>query len=498
MFEKVLIANRGEIAIRIAQTLKELNIKSVAVYSEADRNAPHVWAADEAFEIGPAAAAESYLNIDAVLKVAKMSGVDAIHPGYGFLGENTDFASAVADAGLTFIGPSPESMGKMGDKSRARELAENAGVPVTPGVSAMSNPEEILQAAMKVGFPLLLKASAGGGGKGMRLVEDQANLADSIEAAQREAKSSFGDERLIVEKYIQPARHIEVQIMADQHGNVVALGERECSLQRRHQKIIEESPSPVVNEDLREKLYESACNLVRAVNYSNAGTVEFLLGPDDSFYFMEMNARLQVEHPVTELVTGLDLVQMQLEVAAGQKLSVSQNDIKLHGHAIEARLYAEDAKRDFLPMTGEILALHWPNLVGFRVDSGISLGQEIHAHYDPMLAKLVSWGSDREQARRRLIQALTESAILGLVTNRDFLIKLLKSEMFSDSETFTNSIEQWIDNHSEDDDEIPVEMLLAATLAFDHRRTSGNSLVGFDESDPHSPWKVLGGWRHLE
>lgn len=497
MFKKVLIANRGEIAIRIAQTLREMGIQSVAIYSDVDREAPHVWAADEAYEIGLAPPSDSYLNIDAILSAADRSGAEAVHPGYGFLSESADFVEAVIDAGMVFIGPSATSMRMLGDKSEARELAEQAGVPITAGTSAMSDQDEILVAAKRIGFPLLLKASAGGGGKGMRLVENESELADSIDAAQRESQASFGDDRLIVEKYIHPARHIEVQIMADQHGNVIALGERECSLQRRHQKIIEESPSPVVDEELRAKLYESACNLVKAVDYSNAGTVEFLLGPDNAFYFMEMNARLQVEHPVTELITGLDLVQMQLEVASDQSLSITQDDIKLNGHAIEARLYAEDPKREFLPMTGKILGLNWPNLIGFRVDSGIALGQEIHAHYDPMLAKLIAWGSNREQARTRLIQALRESSILGLVSNRDFLIRLLKSEPYSNAETYTDSIDHWIDDLS-DDEQMTPEMLLAAVLAFDRRHAVTSKATASRGDDPHSPWKTLGGWRHLE
>jgi acetyl/propionyl-CoA carboxylase alpha subunit len=497
MFEKVLVANRGEIAIRIFNTLRDLGIRSVAIYSEADRESPHVIAADEAYEIGPPPAAESYLQFNKIIEVAKMAKCDAIHPGYGFLSENPRFVEAVQKAGLIFIGPSANAMRQMGDKSEARQLAEQAGVRITPGVSAMHDPKEIEKAALKLGLPVLLKAAAGGGGKGMRRILESREVAEAIGAAQREAQASFGDSRLIVEKFIQPARHIEVQIIADQHGNTVALGERECSLQRRHQKIIEESPSPVMNKKLREELQTAACRLAEAVGYTNAGTIEFLLGPNNSFYFMEMNTRLQVEHPVTEAVTGVDLVRLQLEVASGKRLPLKQKDVQLRGHAIEARLYAEDPNREFLPMTGEILALQWPNLPGFRVDSGIVAYQKIHAHYDPMLAKLIAWGPDREQARQRLIQALCQTVILGFTTNRDFLIELLKSAGFSSGETYTGTLASWM-SERELSQELDSELLLAAALAAESSLTkqATNSISG--QQDPYSPWKSLGGWRHLD
>ena len=495
MFKKVLVANRGEIAIRIFRTLRELGIASVAVYSEADREAPHVWAADEAFEIGPPPATESYLVIEKILEAAKKSNADAIHPGYGFLAENPVFAEAVADANMTFIGPSSDAMRRMGDKSEARLIAEAAGVPTTPGSVAMDDDDKIAEQALEIGFPVLLKAAAGGGGKGMRLVEEKENLTDAIGAARREAESSFGDGRMLVEKYIHPARHIEVQIMGDSHGNVIALGERECSLQRRHQKIIEEAPSPAVDENLRAELQEAACKLAKAVSYSNAGTVEFLLGPDNSFYFMEMNARLQVEHPVTELVTGLDLVRLQLEIAAGEKLQIAQEDVELRGHAIEARLYAEDPERDFLPMTGEILKLHWPQLPGFRVDSGIQENQGIHAYYDPMLAKLIAWGPDREQAQRRLIDAMSQSAILGVITNRDYLIEIMKSQFFAKNETFTHTIDDLMDSRTPA--QLKRELLVAAAISWGGRGNQPSKTGVPKENDPHSPWKILGGWRHL-
>jgi len=495
MFSKVLVANRGEIAIRIFRTLRELGIKSVAVYSEADANAPHVWAADEAYLIGPAPATESYLVIEKIIEVATKSGAEAIHPGYGFLAENPRFAEAAQKASLVFIGPSPDAMSAMGDKSEARLIAEEAGVPTTPGSAAMEDDEEIAKTAREIGMPVLLKAAAGGGGKGMRLVEDESDLEEAIGAARREAQASFGDGRMLVEKYIHPARHIEVQVIADSHGNTIALGERECSLQRRHQKIIEEAPSPVVDSKLRESLQEAACKLAEAVNYTNAGTVEFLLGPDNSFYFMEMNARLQVEHPVTELVTGLDLVRLQLEIAAGEKLAITQKDAILRGHAIEARLYAEDPDREFLPMTGKILKLNWPEVPGYRVDSGIQENQEIHASYDPMLAKLIAWGPDREQARIKLLESMRQSAILGVVTNRDYLIELIKSGFYCDGETFTHTIDELMADRKPNS--LSSEMLLAAAVAWSGGYTQKPAQGVLREADPHSPWKLLGGWRQF-
>ena len=495
MFNKVLVANRGEIAIRIFRTLRDLGIASVAIYSEADREAPHVWAADEAFVIGPPPATESYLVIEKIIKVAQDAGVDAIHPGYGFLAENPAFADAVNDANMTFIGPSSDAMRRMGDKSEARLIAEAAGVPTTPGSAAMNENEEIAEKAIETGFPVLLKAAAGGGGKGMRLVEQKSELTEAIGAARREAEASFGDGRMLVEKYIHPARHIEVQIMGDSHGNVIALGERECSLQRRHQKIIEEAPSPVVDEKLRDEFQNAACKLAKAVDYTNAGTVEFLLGPDNSFYFMEMNARLQVEHPVTEQVTGLDLVRMQLEIAAGDEIPLKQEDVELRGHAIEARLYAEDADRDFLPMTGEILTLHWPQTPGYRVDSGIQENQEIHAHYDPMLAKLIAWGPDREQARKRLVESMSQSAILGVITNRDYLIELLESDFYTNCKTFTHTVDELME--SRESAELSPELLLGAAAAWGGTSANVTQNGAVQENDPYSPWKILGGWRHL-
>ncbi len=491
MIDTVLIANRGEIALRIIRACHELGIRTVAVYSEADRGSPHAWAADVAVAIGPPAAAESYLHVDKLLDVAREHDADAIHPGYGFLSENPDFAEAVRKAGLTFIGPSPEAMRALGDKSEARRLAQQSEVPVVPGTQALETPSDLEAAAREIGLPVLLKAAAGGGGKGMRLIQDERELAEAVPSAQREAQGAFGDGRLFVEKAVHPARHVEVQIIGDRDGNVVALGERECSLQRRHQKIIEEAPSPVVDAELRERLQASARALGEASGYHNAGTVEFLLGPDGAFYFLEVNARLQVEHPVTELVTGHDLVQLQLQVANGDPLPIAQDDVALRGHAIEARLYAEDPDNQFLPQTGELLELQWPERPGLRIDTGVVAGQSIHAHYDPMLAKLIAHGPDRERARKRLGESLEETVLLGVVTNRAYLIELLESDVFANAETYTHTVESM----ERGERDLPPELLLAAALA--ERRSAAQTTDGAEarDGDPYSPWQRLGNWR---
>jgi acetyl/propionyl-CoA carboxylase alpha subunit len=499
MFKKVLVANRGEIALRIFRTLKDLGIKTVAVYSEADANAPHVWAADEAFLIGAPPPRESYLNIAKILEAARKSDAEAIHPGYGFLSENPEFAEAVQRAGLVFVGPPPQAMRALGDKAEARARAQKIGVPVVPGTGAYDSVEELQAEAKRLGMPLLLKAAAGGGGKGMRRVADVSELMEAIVSAQREVQAAFGDGRMIAEKWIEPARHIEIQIMGDRHGNVVALGERECSLQRRHQKIIEEAPSTAVRQELRQQLQEAACKLAQAVHYTNAGTVEFLLAPDGSFYFLEVNARLQVEHPITELVTGLDLVKLQIESAAGEKLRINQEAITLRGHAIEARLYAEDPKRQFLPASGKILKLHWPALPGLRIDSGICEDQTIDTHYDPLLAKCIAWAPDREQARRRLLAGLRETVLLGLVNNLGHLIELLESRPFGQGTTFTGTVEtlamEWA---SKSEEPLPPALLLAAVLADEHKneKERRDERVASDRSC--SPWARLGRWRNLE
>jgi acetyl-CoA/propionyl-CoA carboxylase, biotin carboxylase, biotin carboxyl carrier protein len=428
IFNTVLVANRGEIAVRVIRTLKAMGIRSVAVYSAADVNARHVAAADVAVAIGPAPARDSYLNIAAIVDAAVRSGAQAVHPGYGFLSENADFAAALAAAGVTFIGPPVSAIQTMGDKIAAKGTVSAFGVPVVPGIARPGlTDDELISAADDIGYPVLVKPSAGGGGKGMRMVERAADLPAALVSARRESAAAFGDDTLFLERFVLRPRHIEVQVMADAHGNVVHLGERECSLQRRHQKVIEEAPSPLLDPETRARIGAAACDTARSVDYTGAGTVEFIVSADrpEEFFFMEMNTRLQVEHPVTELVTGWDLVEWQVRVAAGEKLTANQADITLQGHAIEARIYAEDPARGFLPTGGDVLALVEPDAVGVRVDSGLSAGMVVGSDYDPMLAKVIAHGADRAAALRTLDRALADTAVLGVVTNVDFARFLL-------------------------------------------------------------------------
>ncbi|MFE2310258.1 acetyl/propionyl/methylcrotonyl-CoA carboxylase subunit alpha, partial [Streptomyces sp. NPDC059411] len=428
MFSTVLVANRGEIAVRVIRTLRELGIRSVAVFSDADADARHVREADTAVRIGPAAAAESYLSVERLLDAARRTGAEAVHPGYGFLAENAAFAAACAQAGLAFIGPPASAISLMGDKIRAKETVKAAGVPVVPGSSGSGlSDAELVSAAEKIGMPVLLKPSAGGGGKGMRLVRDAAALGEEIASARREARSSFGDDTLLVERWVDRPRHIEIQVLADAHGNVVHLGERECSLQRRHQKVIEEAPSVLLTPELRESMGAAAVEAARSCGYVGAGTVEFIVpgGDPSSYYFMEMNTRLQVEHPVTELITGLDLVEQQLRVAAGAPLGFGQSDVVLTGHAIEARICAEDPARGFLPSGGTVLALSEPSGGSVRTDSGLTAGVDTGSTYDPMLSKVIAYGPDRAAALRVLRGALADTVILGVQTNAGFLRRLL-------------------------------------------------------------------------
>ncbi|KMO99224.1 ATP-binding protein [Streptomyces roseus] len=428
MFSTVLVANRGEIAVRVIRTLRELGVRSVAVFSDADADARHVREADTAVRIGPAAAAESYLSVERLLDAARRTGAEAVHPGYGFLAENAAFAQACADAGLTFIGPPAAAINLMGDKIRAKETVKAAGVPVVPGSSGSGLTDaELVSASLEIGMPVLLKPSAGGGGKGMRLVRDEAVLGEEIAAARREARSSFGDDTLLVERWVDRPRHIEIQVLADAHGNVVHLGERECSLQRRHQKVIEEAPSVLLTPQLRASMGAAAVEAARSCGYVGAGTVEFIVpgGDPSSYYFMEMNTRLQVEHPVTELVTGLDLVEQQLRVASGAELGFSQSDVTLTGHAIEARVCAEDPARGFLPSGGTVLALSEPSGGSVRTDSGLVAGVDTGSTYDPMLSKVIAYGPDRATALRVLRGALADTVILGVQTNAGFLRRLL-------------------------------------------------------------------------
>ncbi|MCC7363593.1 MAG: acetyl-CoA carboxylase biotin carboxylase subunit [Dehalococcoidia bacterium] len=425
MFKKVLVANRGEIALRIVRALRDLDITSVAVYSEIDRMSQHVRYADEAHLIGPASARESYLNGDRIIEVAKACGAEAIHPGYGFLAENADFAEAVEAAGLTFIGPSPDSMRKLGDKIAAREIAIAAGLPVVPGSPEVHSIEEAEELAAKIGFPIMIKAAAGGGGRGIRLVDAREKLRDAAERAMQEAQTAFGNPTIYVEKNLSPVRHIEVQVIADKHGNIVPIGERECSIQRRHQKIIEECPSVAVTPDLRRALGRAAVRLARAANYHNVGTVEFLLTEQGDYYFLEMNTRLQVEHPVTELVSGTDLVKDQILVAAGEELAYDEYELLTRGWAIECRIVAEDPFNNFLPSVGKVVFAREPAGPGIRVESALYDGFEVSPYYDSLLAKVTAWGRTREGARTRMKRALAEFRVVGVATNIPYLQEIL-------------------------------------------------------------------------
>ena len=430
MFKRVLIANRGEIAVRIIRACREMGIESVAVFSDVDRKALHVRKADYAYHIGPATAGESYLNVDKILDVARRSGAEAIHPGYGFLSENARFARACADAGFTFIGPTPESMEMTGSKTRARQNMKRAGVPFVPGSERGLDIDAAERLAEQIGYPVMLKAAAGGGGKGMRMVAAPEELRSAYENASSEAQRSFGDNEVYLEKYIVNPRHVEMQIFGDEHGNAVYLGERECSVQRRHQKVLEESPSPIVDEDMRRRMGEVAVRVAKAANYRNAGTVEFLVDQDRNFYFLEMNTRLQVEHPVTEFVTGLDLVHLQMRVAAGEELPFRQEDIKVRGHAIECRVYAEDPDNNFFPSPGQITRLISPSGPGIRRDSGMYEGWKVPIEYDPLLAKLIGYGETRDDAIDRLLRALYEYFVGGIKTNISLFRRILRDPDF--------------------------------------------------------------------
>lgn len=443
MFTRILIANRGEIACRVIKTAKRLGIETVAVYSTADEKAEHVKAADFAFCIGQPPASASYLNIEAIIKVALESGAQAIHPGYGFLSENPAFAKACEENHIVFIGPSIQAMEAMASKQVAKQLLEKTAVPLTPGYhGSQQTDKQLLKEAKAIGFPVLLKAASGGGGKGMRAVEKEADFSSALEGARREAKASFSDDTLIIEKLIRHPRHVEIQIMADNHGEVVHLFERDCSIQRRHQKIIEEAPAPHLSATLRKNLAKSACEVAKSINYRGAGTVEFLVGENDAYYFMEMNTRLQVEHPVTEMITGLDLVEWQLAIAAGEPLPCRQADIKAHGHAIECRVYAEDPYQQFIPSIGQISYLKEPEMEGVRIDSGVKQGSEISQYYDPMISKLIAWGSHREQAIQRMQQALSHYYIAGVKSNIPFLKSLVKNKAFVQADLSTEFLNQ--------------------------------------------------------
>jgi acetyl-CoA carboxylase biotin carboxylase subunit len=469
MFKKILIANRGEIAIRIMRACREMGITSVAVYSDADRLALHVTYADETYHIGPSPSKESYLNIEKIIDTAKKCGAEAIHPGYGFLAENADFASACDAAGVVLIGPSPHSIRSMGNKLEARAAMASSGVPVIPGSDgAITSTETAVATAREIGYPVMIKAAAGGGGKGMRVVHDEADFAKTLEMTTGEAENAFGDSSVFVEKFIEQPKHIEIQVIADTHGNIVTLGERECSMQRRYQKVIEEAPSPVLTPELRAAFSAAAKNAAAAADYVGAGTVEFVMGRDMKFYFLEMNTRLQVEHPITELVYGTDIVKEQIRVAAGLPLSISQDDVKIRGHAVEVRVYAEDPQTNFMPSTGLIKQLILPEGPGVRNENGIYPGYEIPIYYDPLLGKIVVWAEDRAKAIQRCRRALYEYLVDGVKTNIEFLLWALDEDGFKDGSYDTTYIENHFDPkrlHSRAD-ELELAVIAGSITAF--------------------------------
>lgn len=491
---KILVANRGEIAVRVMRTCREMGIASVAVYSDADATALHVRMADEAVHIGAAPSAESYLLADRILEAALSTGADAVHPGYGFLSENHRFARACAAKGIIFIGPTPEAIEAMGDKTAARALMEEAGVPMAPGtIDAISDREEAARTAEDIGFPVLIKAAAGGGGKGMRIVRRAEDFASALATASSEATSAFGDGRVFIEKYIEEPRHIEFQVLADTHGNVVHLFERECSIQRRHQKVVEEAPSCVLTPALREAMGEAAIRAARSCGYVGAGTVEFLLDKDMQFYFMEMNTRLQVEHPVTEEITGLDLVRQQILVAEGRPLGFAQEDCSIHGHAVECRIYAEDPSSGFLPGPGMLLAHDPPSGPGVRVDSGVEEGSEIPIYYDPMISKLTTWGADRGQAMDRMIRALDEYDVAGVPTTIGFCRFVMQHEAFRSGHFSTHFVDQHFSPESLDalPDQLKEDLAIAAALYVDgHLHATAKPAAPAGPTEGFSPWRT--------
>ncbi|MDH3318366.1 MAG: acetyl/propionyl/methylcrotonyl-CoA carboxylase subunit alpha [Betaproteobacteria bacterium] len=497
MFRKILIANRGEIACRVAATARRLGIGVATVYSEADAGARHVKLADEAFLIGPAPAAESYLRGERVIEAAKRCGAQAIHPGYGFLSENEAFARACAAAGIVFIGPTPEAIAAMGDKSAAKRLMEKAGVPLVPGYHGeKQDPGFLAKEAQKIGFPVLIKASAGGGGKGMRIVTKAAEFQGGLEGAQREAKAAFGDAHVLIERYLERPRHIEVQVFGDTQGACVYLFERDCSVQRRHQKVLEEAPAPGMSDKRRREMGEAAVAAARAVGYVGAGTVEFIAEPEGRFYFMEMNTRLQVEHPVTEMITGLDLVEWQLRVAAGEPLPLAQKALAIRGHAIEARLYAEDPERGFLPQTGRLAHLRFPQAAdAVRIDTGVEAGATISPHYDPMIAKLIAWGEDRPAALARLAAALAGVEIVGVKTNVEFLERVVRSRAFGSGDLDTGLIERSRNELFPPVQAASHELLAAAAMAELLEEADEGRARAAGSGDPYSPWDSVDGWR---
>ena len=495
IFKKVLIANRGEIAVRIIKACQEMGIRTVAVYSEVDRHAPHVQIADESINLGDPTPSESYLNIPKIIQSATSVHAEAIHPGYGFLAENPDFAKACIDTGIQFIGPTPEVIRLMGDKIEAKKTIALADVPVIPGYHGVKQDlSTLLKEGEKIGFPLLVKATAGGGGKGMRIVHQESELEQSIESAKREAKSAFGNDSVFLEQYIDKPRHIEFQILADEHGHVIHLFERECSIQRRHQKIIEETPSPVITPKLREEMGKAAVAAATAVGYTNAGTIEFMVDGKHNFYFMEMNTRLQVEHPITEATTGIDLVKWQLRIASGMELSLKQSDLSQRGHALECRIYAEDPSNGFLPSIGTLEKVELPIGPNIRNDTGVETQYHVSPYYDPMLAKLTVSSENREESINKMIWALSHYVVLGVTTNIPFLKKVLEHQEFRNGNITTHFINDYFHDWLVAKQSLPLDALIALAV-YDSLHTKRQEVVRYKEADPHSPWQHMGRWR---
>lgn len=494
MIKKILIANRGEIAVRIINACREMSIPSVAVFSAVDRNSLHVQKADEACYIGDPPPLESYLNIDKIIQVTKDSGADAIHPGYGFLAENPDFSARCEKERIVFIGPNSKALRLVGDKVASRKTMTEAKIRIIPGMmSSGKETKGFKEAAEKIGYPVMIKASAGGGGKGMRIIHSPEDLEKGIEAGMREAKSAFGDESVYLEKYIEEPRHVEFQVLADNFGNVVHLCERECSIQRRHQKIVEETPSCALDEELRAKMGEVAKKVIKVSGYNNAGTVEFLLDKNKKFYFLEVNARLQVEHPITELVTGVDLVKQQIKIASGEKLSLAQEDIRQRGHAIECRIYAEDPENNFFPSSGKILFMKEPSGPGIRHDCGIYSGYQVSVYYDPILSKVITWGETREDARKRMMLALSDYTILGIKTSIAFLASVMAHPEFVAGNTQTNFIDKNMADWKEKKErKFMAEALIAAAISSQTKTASKRKVRGREEMP--SPWSTVGKW----
>lgn len=501
MFKKILVANRGEIARRIFRACRELGVRSIAIYSEIDKNAPWARQADESYQLSGVTAKETYLNQELILEIAGATGADAVHPGYGFLSENPDFAERCIEDGIHFIGPTPAAMRALGSKAGARLVAKQANVPVIPGFDGADyEDEELASLAMELQYPILIKASGGGGGKGMRVVWEPSDFEKELHTARNESLSSFGSDHILIEKYFSDIRHIEIQILGDRHGNIVHLFERECSVQRRHQKILEESPSPAMTSDLRQEMVKAALSIAKSVGYISAGTLEFVLIPDGQFYFLEMNTRLQVEHPVTEYVTGIDLASWQIRLAAGEPLTFGQNDLIQRGHSIECRIYAEDPANHFLPSIGVVTFYRPASGPGVRIDDGIESGTQVSPYYDPMLTKVITWGDDRQEAIRKMVRALQDTVILGVTTNVPFLLDILSHPNFLSGDFSTKLLDTYFDPWQAGSDSSNSTWL--ALAAFETMTATGaNRTVGSGplkrESDKKDPWDQIKGWRNV-